>query len=479
MKNRFNNITSKEWLPFQKSWFIEDNSKKHFNRNIRFFVKYDDGEYPPNIFFKGNENKTKIINEVTQKNSAILYTEKDLDKIDTLQYILIDIRDDLYKNPTLKNYSLLKKQIIELLKRLYPKLKHRRFVTILIPNVFINYTYYPFAWDLSYNIATGLTLKDEKIACLEKDKHNTFYNDIYYELNFRKDENTDGNFKHIKTSLFEKIDLKNKVKQPIIFSKRWEIIKPRPRNKKEILHPAKYPENLIEMFIETFTKEKENVFDPMSGTASTQIAALQLGRNGYGTELSEFFTKIAIDRLDEYINPKQATLDLFNEEKKEVFYKILNKDVRDIKKNDFPEIDYIITSPPYWDMLNMKGAENQAKRKEKGLKVNYSDNDKDFGNIEDYNEFVNELTDIYFKLTDELLKPGGAFTIIVKNIKKKGKNYPFAYDLAKKLQTKLILIPEFFWLQDDINLAPYGYGNTFVSNTFHQYCLTFIKPETI
>ena len=25
MENRFNNLTSKEWLPFQKSWFIFDN----------------------------------------------------------------------------------------------------------------------------------------------------------------------------------------------------------------------------------------------------------------------------------------------------------------------------------------------------------------------------------------------------------------------------------------------------------------------
>lgn len=478
MKNRFNNITSKEWLPFQKSWFIEETDKEHFNKNIRFFIKYDD-EYPPNVFFKGNVNKTRVIRDVAQKNGAVLFTEKDLSKIDTLQYILIDLRDDLYEKPTLENYLLQKKNIIDLLKKLYPKLKHRRFVTVLIPNIFIDNTYYPFAWDLSYNIATGLTLKDEKIACLKNAKNNSFNNDIYYELNFRKDENSEGDFKHIETSLFKNIDIKNKVAKPIIFKKRWKIIKPRRRNKKEILHPAKYPENLIEMFIDTFTKEKENVFDPMTGTASTQLAALQLGRNGYGTELSDFFTKIAINRLEEYTNPKQTTLDFFNDNKKDVLYRILNKDVRDISKDDFPKIDYIITSPPYWDMLNMKGAENQAKRKEKGLQTNYSDDDKDFGNIQDYNEFIKELTDIYFKLTDELLKPGRAFTIIVKNIKKKGRNYPFAYDLARILQKKLILIPEFFWLQDDINLAPYGYGNTFVSNTFHQYCLTFVKPETM
>jgi hypothetical protein len=67
-------------------------------------------------------------------------------------------------------------------------------------------------------------------------------------------------------------------------------------------------------------------------------------------------------------------------------------------------------------------------------------------------------------------------TIVVKNIKKKGRNYPFAWDLAHALQEKLILLPEAFWCQDDIRIAPYGYGNTWVSNTFHQYCLSFQKP---
>ena len=66
---------------------------------------------------------------------------------------------------------------------------------------------------------------------------------------------------------------------------------------------------------------------------------------------------------------------------------------------------------------------------------------------------------------------------IWKNIKKKGSNYPFAWDLSLRLQEKLILVPETFWLQDDISIAPYGYGNTFVSNTFHQYCLSFQKPN--
>lgn len=122
----------------------------------------------------------------------------------------------------------------------------------------------------------------------------------------------------------------------------------------------------------------------------------------------------------------------------------------------------------------MKGAENQAKRAEKGLKTNYSDDSADLGNLNDYHAFINELAMIYCKAGD-LMTEGALLVIVVKNIKKKGSNYPFAWDLAAALQKWYTLLPEVFWCQDDISIAPFGYGNTFVSNTFHQYCLVFQK----
>ena len=73
-----------------------------------------------------------------------------------------------------------------------------------------------------------------------------------------------------------------------------------------------------------------------------------------------------------------------------------------------------------------------------------------------------------------LIKSKGFITIIVKNIKKGGKNYPLAWDICKELND-LVLLEEIMWLQDDQSIAPYGYGNTFVTNTFHHYCLNFQK----
>ncbi len=463
MKNRFNNITSKEWLPFQKSWFKYSNDEDLYNAHIRFFVKYDDPVNKPNIYYYGGQED--VLLKVAEKNRGNIV--KDFNE--PIQYAIVDLRDALNDIKTIDAYFKLKDNILLLVKELFGILIERRFISIVIPNIFIDGKYFPLAWDISYAVATGFSLKDEKVGCVENSSNKLLENESFYILNFRKDENSAAKFIDVKTELLEN---KNPVSKADCFNKQWGIIKPPQRNKKEILHPAKFPENLIRDFIGHYTVEGDNVFDPMSGTGSTQVAAAQLGRNAYGTELSEFFAQIANERISEYLNPKQVSL--FSEKRIQVDFKLLVKDVKEIKDDDFPVFDYIITSPPYWDMLNMKGAETQATRRQKGLKVNYSDSENDLGNISDYNAFIDELVDIYLKLLEHL-KKDGYITIIVKNIKKKGKNYPFAWDLARRLSDKLHILPEFFWLQDDINLAPYGYGNTFVSNTFHQYCLNFKK----
>ena len=187
--------------------------------------------------------------------------------------------------------------------------------------------------------------------------------------------------------------------------------------------------------------------------------------------LSKYFCDIANNRCQNYVDPIEENI---VSKKNNSTFKIYNEDARNLMKINLPIIDYIITSPPYWDMLNMAGAENQAKRKKQGLQLNYSDSDKDLGNIQDYEQFIDTLYNIYIECI-KLLKEGGHLTIILKNIKKKGSNYPFAWDLAERLSKKLLLMPESVWCQDDLSIAPYGYGNTWVSNTFHTYCLSFKK----
>jgi len=466
LKNKFNLIGSKEWLPYQKSWFRYQDESKFIQDTVRFFSL--PGPSRPPVFYQGN-SLDKFI-DITKENSLI-YS----DSADQFQYALIDLRDQIQNITTVLEYDELRSNLFDLVNNLFAKLEDRRFITVVAQNKFLEGYYYPIAWDLSYVVSEIYSLKDEKIGCLE-DGHsypklmdNQAGSSHFYVLNFRKDDLSKGIADHIIPRQFSLNAItKSDTRYP-----KWFILKPQRRNKEEILHPAKYPEDLIELFVNYFSNVNDNVYDPMSGTGSTQIGAMKLGRNGYGTELSEYFGNIAINRCQEFIRPTQVSL---FEEKLQVISRIEISDAKNFAKFEFPKQHLLITSPPYWDMLNMKGAENQAKRIKSGLQTNYSDSEDDLGNINDYNLFVEKLADLYKQLSN-ILEDDARVVIVVKNIKKKGSNYPFAWDLSKMLQPNFVLAEESFWLQDDISIAPFGYGNTWVSNTFHQYCLTFIKKS--
>lgn len=470
MKNRFNRLTSKEWLPFQKSWFKYESDEKLLTENIRFFCRAEPGDEI--VYYYGHQSE--LVQKICSDHD-VQFAHYEQFKGESVQFACIDLRDEISSTTNLDEYLSLREKTLDLCKIIFESLVHRRFLCILVPNVQNGPQYLPFAWDLGLQLGSLFSLKDEKIACTPDQNTastETIFtpsNKHFYCLYFRKDENSAGVLQERKHHFFENniqtssgIKFKGQIPS-------WFILKPAPRKKDEILHPAKYPEDLVTMFVNEFTIPNANVLDPMSGTGSTQVAALKAGRNAFGTELSDFFAEIASQRCSNIVQPIQK--ELFLTENHQRFI-LLNKDARSISKDDFPDIDYLITSPPYWDMLNMKGAENQAKRIEKGLQTNYSESTEDLGNISDYESFLADLTDVYFNILQNM-KSSSYITIVVKNIKKKGRNYPFAWDLADRLLEKVILLPEVFWCQDDINLAPYGYGNTFVSNTFHQYCLNF------
>jgi DNA modification methylase len=255
-------------------------------------------------------------------------------------------------------------------------------------------------------------------------------------------------------------------KEWLKFQKSWFVHSPPPRRRDVKRHPAKFPETLVQEFIEFFTKRGQNVLDPMAGTGSTLIACLRSGRNGYGVELNPEYADIA----RKLVAQERAALD---DGAAELNADVITGDASSIPRMDLPSFDYMITSPPYWNMLRSRGAETQRERRAKPeLDVTYSDKSADLGNIDDYDVFLQKLVGIYADL-QPLLKPKAYLTIIVKNIKKGGKIYPLAWDLARQLGRVFTLKDEKIWCQDDIRLAPYGLGNAWVSNTFHHYCLQF------
>lgn len=250
------------------------------------------------------------------------------------------------------------------------------------------------------------------------------------------------------------------------FQKSWFVHNPPPRRREVIRHPAKFPETLAQEFIEFFTKRGQTVLDPMVGTGSTLIACLRAGRHGIGIELNPRYAELARQLVEQErtaLGNVAASL----------LAEVVQADAADVSRLGLPAIDYVLTSPPYWDMLHARGAQTQRTRRSSPmLDVVYSDDPADLGNIHDYNQFLQRLTTIYRAL-QPVLRPKAYLTIIVKNIKKGGRLFPLAWDLARELSRTYALKDERIWCQDDVRLAPYGLGSAWVSNTVHHYCLQF------
>lgn len=243
------------------------------------------------------------------------------------------------------------------------------------------------------------------------------------------------------------------------YTKSWFVLRGKSRSENVMNHPAKYPEELAERFINFFTKKGETVFDPFMGVGSTGIASKKLSRDCYGIEINDEFCNVANQR----INSDSVFL---GDSRKKSSYKV-------------KKVDFIITSPPYWDMLKKKRGHSDSqhsKRKEKKLKLYYSDNPNDLGNISDYDLFIKELRKV-FKNCSTILNDGKYMVVVIQNFRNSdGKYITFAWDLVKEIEKcGFSFEGEQIWCQDDKQLGIWGFPSTFISNIHHHYCLVFRK----
>lgn len=265
-------------------------------------------------------------------------------------------------------------------------------------------------------------------------------------------------------------------KEWIKFTKSWFIHNPPRRKEEEILHPAKFPETMIQEFIKFFTKSGQWVLDPFLGTGSTVVAALQAGRNAVGIEIMEKYAKISKRRAKRaYMNPKIDGIDTDG-----AFKSVSNVVIGDSLKiveiwgeNDFPEMDYCITSPPYWNQLKRTHI-RQVKRKKSGLDTKYGEHARDIGNIDNYYRFIEEQKKIFDEVY-KVMRDKSYLTVITNNVFAHGRLYPLAYDTATSLSESWVLKDEKMWLQNDKALLPLGVNSAWVGNRHHQYCLIFRK----
>jgi DNA modification methylase len=68
--------------------------------------------------------------------------------------------------------------------------------------------------------------------------------------------------------------------------------------KPEVVHPAVYPLDLPMMGMQTFSQERDSVYDPFLGSGTTLIAAHRLNRRCYGCELEPRYADVILKRAE-------------------------------------------------------------------------------------------------------------------------------------------------------------------------------------
>ena len=240
-------------------------------------------------------------------------------------------------------------------------------------------------------------------------------------------------------------------------------------------HPAPYSFQDVEHLITFFTKKGMQVLDPFGGVGSTAKACEIEDRICTSIELQDKWHQLAIERLETEVAIGSSKHRRF-----------ICGDSREILKNfSNSSFDFMITSPPYWSILNKK-ADYKVKKERlaNNLAKNYSNDDNDLANIDDYQEFLDILVNDVFMECARVLKPKKYMCLVVSDFRNKSEFISFHSDLIQKLNQRktldgynVSLQGVKILLQNHKSLLPYGYPFAYVENIHHQYVLIFRKDK--
>ena len=229
-------------------------------------------------------------------------------------------------------------------------------------------------------------------------------------------------------------------------------------------HPAPFSFTDVARLVRLFTKRGMTVLDPFMGVGSTLKACALEGRNGIGMELNARFAGLAAERLSTEVPP-----DVLRESRQV----ILQGDARElIGARPADSVDFIVTSPPYWGILNKK-PDHKVRQERLGnsLETRYSDDSRDFANIMNYGDFTVGLA-AFFGLCSRVLRNGKYCVVIVGDFRHGGRYYPLHADLAREMESQGYVLKAMNVLyQRHKRVFPYGYPAAYVSNVHHQNVL--------
>jgi DNA modification methylase len=215
------------------------------------------------------------------------------------------------------------------------------------------------------------------------------------------------------------------VKSYLLLQKRHRTDRP-----PEYQDDYRYPQEMVERFLEEFTTVGDLVFDPFAGFGTTLAAAERLDRKPLGVEY--------LPERVEFIRNRLTAKDA-----------IVQGDARRLGELPLPLIDFSMTSPPW--MMKEDPEDPLTAYAETGA---------------GYSPYLSDLQNIYHEL-QQRLKPGARAVIHVTNLKRNGQLTLLAWDIARAVSAVLTFEGEIVICWEGDTPDPFGYE--------HEYCLVFRK----
>lgn len=285
---------------------------------------------------------------------------------------------------------------------------------------------------------------------------------------YLKNENTYVTLQLFLNRLEEKNfkDIKSIKKYEILYNQKEEhfIYSKSKIDKIGLKHPAPFSYNDIEELCNLENIKNSTILDPFLGIGSTIIGTYTKNNYTIGIELNKEYVDLIPERFE--------LLELTD--KTEGRYEIINGDsLKEVKKIKH-KIEYVITSPPYCNILKNenKGVRHDNTQTRQGVEF-YSNSNEDIGNIDDYDEYIKTMKKL-FKDIKTKMSPGGKVYIVISDFTVDKKEKDVHSDVIKFMcEDGFCYNGTSYFIQNQKSIYPFGYPYKIVLNHIFQYVMCF------
>ena len=232
-------------------------------------------------------------------------------------------------------------------------------------------------------------------------------------------------------------------------------------------HPAPYSYIDINKICEIENINNSTILDPFLGVGSTILGTYKNNYN-IGIEINKHYINLIKKRI-EFLNIEDLTSDK---------YEIINGDCLKKITTIKEKINYVITSPPYFNILKNKnkGIRHDNSQSRQGIEY-YTNLVDDLGNFDNYDLYLKSMTKLFSKIHKKMDNNGEVYLIISDfTINKKEKDIHSDMIIALN-NAGYIYQGTSYILQNQKSIYPFGYPYKLVLNHIYQYIIKFRRDN--